>query len=175
MVHATITKQYSSLRDIAAHNRFTSLEWDGDSVLIDEFGSLPPDEQLQVYEDWFGALGFPSTPVQLDGSKHDGYMLFMPRVGKAHPSNYRVVCDIRKLTIMAHVSMRRISTVGTLEVGAPVYPRPPDGETDGLRFSGSSRSWVRDTDENGQRTIDDPDELAKLYPDPCCNPAFLWG
>ena len=176
LLHATITKYYSTIRDVAANKRFRFLEADGDGTLVDDFSKESPERQLEVLGDWLGpALGFPTTPIRLDDQTHDGYVLVMPKVGRAHHGNFCVKVNVDQLSVTVHTALRRISTVGTLSVGASVYPRPRDNDTAGVRFSGLSRSWVPDHDEHGQPTCDDPSAMAARYPNPAPSPSSIWN
>lgn len=174
--HAKIVKHLGSIRDAAAFERFTKMESDTGSMLVDDYGNKPPDEQLDVLRAWFGkALGFPTVPVQVNSASHDGFCLFMPRVGRAHASNHRVVLDLKAMTITGHVSLRRISTTGSLEVGGSVYPRPPNNDPNGLRFSALKRDWLPDKDEHSHPTSDDPLLLQLAYPNPRDGVTDLWS
>ena len=87
------------------------MESENDSTLVDDFSKLPPEEALAVMRAWLGdALGFQTSPVTVNNIIHDGFILPMPRVGRAHHTNHRFSLDLPTLTLTAHLSLRRIST-----------------------------------------------------------------
>jgi hypothetical protein len=162
LVHGKVERQLSGLRELVSHKRFQNMVLDHDRVLVDDFSELPPDEQLGVIRDWFGIDGFPTEPVKMKDVTHDGFCLFMPRVGRKYHLSYRVTVDLRTLKLVVHTGLRRFSTEGTLEVGASVYPRPPK-EHDNLRYSPLTRTWVAKFDERGCPTYDSSALLAAKF------------